>query len=33
MINAYSSTLYGALGDAYTQLGHYAEAPPGRSTG
>jgi tetratricopeptide (TPR) repeat protein len=25
-INGYSSTLYGALGDAYTQLGRYAEA-------
>ena len=25
-INAYSSTLYGALGDALTQLGRYAEA-------
>ncbi|MCU1602943.1 MAG: hypothetical protein JWO22_3652 [Frankiales bacterium] len=25
-INAYSSTLYGALGDAYTQLGRYTDA-------
>lgn len=25
-INGYSSTLYGALGDAYTQLGRYADA-------